>query len=64
MQFVGIKMESEISHLLVCRICNTEAESLQQILMKGNPNRKFLEKQKKKQALQGVPHLDIQVELD
>ena len=30
-QFVGIKVESDISHLLVCRTCNTEAESLQQI---------------------------------
>ena len=50
-QFVGIKMESEISHLLVCRTCNTEAESLQQILMKGNLDRKFLEDQKKKYCI-------------
>ena len=50
-QFVGIKMESDISHLLVCRICNTEAESLQQILMKGNLDRKFLEDQKKKYCI-------------
>ena len=34
-QFVGIMLGNEFDHILICHKCNEEAESLQQILMKG-----------------------------
>ena len=57
---IGIKMENDISHLLGCRTCNdTKAESLQQIMMKGNPTRKFLEDQKEKYCIHGKTLLKL-----
>ena len=37
-QFIGVKLETGFSHLLLCKTCNEESESLQQILMRGNAN--------------------------
>ena len=34
-QIVGIMLGNEFDHIFICHKCNEEAESLQQILMKG-----------------------------
>ena len=47
-QFIGVKVETGFSHLLVCKTCNEESESLQQVLMRGNISNEFLESQKQK----------------
>ena len=39
-QFVGIMLENEFDHVLICHKCNEEVESLQQILMKGKCDEK------------------------
>ena len=41
-QFIGVKLETGFSHLLLCKSCNEESESLQQILMRGNVSNDFL----------------------
>ena len=50
-QYVGVEIEEEIDHLLICRSCNKEAESLQQILMQGTVESIFLEQQKQKYCI-------------
>ena len=50
-QYVGVEIEEEIDHLLICSSCNKEAESLQQILMQGTVESIFLEQQKQKYCI-------------
>ena len=40
-QFIGLKLGSGFNHLLICKLCNEESESLQQILMRGNVSKSF-----------------------
>ena len=50
-QFIGVKLETGFSHLLLCKSCNEESESLQQILMRGNVSNDFLDSQKQKYCI-------------
>ena len=50
-QFIGVKLETGFSHLLLCKTCNEESESLQQILMRGIVNNNFLESHKQKYCI-------------
>ena len=47
-QFVGVRMCDGFDHLLICKKCNEEAESLQQILINGKITADFLKAQKRK----------------
>ena len=49
--FIGIKKSASFDHLLICKQCNEEAESLQQILMRGKITEDFLIDQKKKYCI-------------
>ena len=50
-QFIGVKLETGFRHLLLCKTCNEESESLQQVLMRGNINNDFLESHKQKYCI-------------
>ena len=50
-QFVGVMLENEFDHILICHKCNEETESLQQILMKGKITTEFLEELKRKYCI-------------
>ena len=50
-QFVRLKIGDEFNHLLICRKCNQEAESLQQILINGKITVDFMKLQKQKYCI-------------
>ena len=60
-QFIGVKLETGFSHLLLCKTCNGESESLHQILMRGNVNNDFLESHKQKYCIhcRCIAELDV-----
>ena len=61
-QFVGCKVSDQIKYLLLCKECNMEADSLQQIIAHGQVSSQFYDRCVKNYCIHCQVGLELELE--